>query len=62
VISGWSPGGESACAAEQTLQAAPMCACWAHWMVLLEDLRSELLTSFGRGRADELSSPFTQGR
>ena len=26
-----------------------MCACWPHWMVLREDLRSELLTSYGRG-------------
>ena len=26
-----------------------MCACWPHWMVLPEDLRSELLTSYGRG-------------
>src|ERR1700692_1323798 len=26
-----------------------MCACWPHWMALPENLRSELLTSFGRG-------------
>ena len=25
-----------------------MCACWAHWMALPEDLRSELLKSYGR--------------
>ncbi len=25
-----------------------MCACWPHWMVLPEDLRSELLKSYGR--------------
>jgi hypothetical protein len=25
-----------------------MCACWPHWMVLPENLRSELLTSYGR--------------
>src|SRR2546421_6386515 len=25
-----------------------MCACWAHWMALPEDLRSEFLKSYGR--------------
>lgn len=25
-----------------------LCACWEHWMVLPEDLRSELLRSFSR--------------
>jgi hypothetical protein len=25
-----------------------MCACWAYWMALLEDLRSEFLKSYGR--------------
>jgi len=25
-----------------------MCACWNHWMALPEDLRSELLRSYGR--------------
>ena len=26
-----------------------MCACWGHWMALPEDLRSEILTAYGRG-------------
>ena len=26
-----------------------MCACWPHWMALPENLRSEILTSYGRG-------------
>jgi len=26
-----------------------MCACWEHWMALPENLRSDLLASYGRG-------------
>ena len=49
IVGGRQPEGDGAFAAEHPLPAAPMCACWPHWMVLPEDLRSELLTSYGRG-------------
>ena len=45
-----TPGGdlrECACCGAPT-PTQSMCACWPHWMVLPEDLRSELLKSYGR--------------
>ena len=37
------------CCGEPT-PSRTMCACWRHWMMLPEDLRSELLKSYGRGQ------------
>ena len=38
---------ECACCGAPT-PTQSMCACWPHWMVLPEDLRSELLKSYER--------------
>jgi hypothetical protein len=45
------PGGilrKCVCCGEPT-PTQSMCACWGHWTALPEDLRSEILTSYGRG-------------